>query len=1067
MKKSKYSKIIVLTLVCISAILVYVFARPTDNNKQTDVQNAEFSLNDKGVPVMNIEGIGDVMHPAWIGIYALQYAGQESFYNKEVEKDQEKFKNCIDWFKENAKTNENGLTVWEYRFDSTYNDVSIEAPWYSTFGQALAIEALVEYYNQEKDNDALALAQKGAEALFTDINDGGLLFEEGEDVWFEEIPSMDNPSHILNGHMRGLIALQKLYQATNDKKYDDWYQKGISSLEKWLPKYDTGYWLRYDLNPKKDELLFRFNNKYGYSLTDLPIDEIKLTDPITGKSVSIDVGSSNDVKEGEPRIAGNDWQQIEDLDGRSVRRLSSVTPESSSKQMDGEMYAPYTYFYLNLPSEWKDNLRSDWFEMTVVYKDEKAGNMNVQMRSIAPGNSFVDLKDGDLLLSGSGDWREWKIPVRTTDLGWWTGELYAEKHLKYLDWFCQYSPELNQWKNVMQGYLNSSKTAENPEIVENEKIELPEQWTMIPIYSLDEKNVINNHFNTSETVCINGNWLAPSIASKPVISPYLVAQQAIKGNEMLNSQYDLFDIREIENTNEYWRNYDWIYPDTLDRIKKEPAYKWLRENAIKVGDGLAWTFNFDNSYNDLVQQPGWQSAFSQRYVIDAFMAINDKETSLKAAYAYEYTTEDGGLCSYDKSGDIWYEEVPNNSHILNADLASIVALDKVYKTYNDERVKKIKDKGIESLLNNINRFDTGYWTKYDMNPKKEMLLQIDWLDGEKSPLIDEIQLYNPISNTATQVDVGTNDDFTAYPNIAGSDWSGSENVDGKSVRGFVNGYSIREEAVEGGAQHNVYINAVLPEREFDDYFNLPTHQLIIKYKDVAEGQFSIKPQNINEGNYLKFVDIPNGIINCVGDNQWKTAVINIRPQDTGWYMGADYQVYHNEQLGLIADATNNWLLKQYHEKWEYYLNSYNNQKDVIINSSKNNKAIVKDISVISSSDTYKGFELENSLDSDPNDDYTAFVEGVEGQYFELGFKEPADLTELNLIFESENNFLKSYEVKFYLNNEEVFNQLVENQSTSQQTVQFDTVKADKVKITAKEFVGQDRIILRQFIAYKR
>lgn len=1065
-KKNKTARILVVILSVI--LMLNACSAKTNQNQestQTDVQNATVSVNKDGICIMNIKGVGEVMHPAWIGIYALQYAGAESFYDKAVDKSDKKFSNCVNWFKKNAKTTKDGFTVWEYTFDSTYNDVSIKAPWYSAFGQALAIESLVEYYNQHNDEAVLQLAKKGSEVLFASLEKGGLLFQNEEDIWFEEIPSKESPSHILNGNMRALIALQKLYKATNDEKYNEWYEKGITTLEKWLPKYDTGYWLRYDLNPKKDDLLFRFNNKYGYNLNELPIDEIKLTDPLTGESVSIDVGSAEDASEGQPRISGNDWQQVEELDGKTVRRLSSVTPESSSKQLDGEMYAPYTYFYLKLPSEWKNNLRTDWFEMTVTYKDEKAGNMNIQMRSIANGNAFIELKDGDLLLNGSGQWRDWKVPVRTTDLGWWTGELYAQKHLQYLNCLAQYSPKLKQWADVMNGYINSSKVPENTEIVQMDKPELPKQLPMMPVYALDENGVITAPISNEDTELKNGYWLDPSTGGVPAYSPYLIAEQAIIGSERYKNN-DLFDIRSIQSTNDYWRKYDWIFPNTIDRIKKQPAFNWLGNNGKTINDGLVWNFGFPSSYNDLVQEVGWQSSFSQRYVIDAFMSIDDKETALKGAYAYEYPTKDGGLSSYAKDGYIWWEEVPNNSHILNAHLASIVALDSVNKKYKDERVEDLYNKGIKSLSDNIYKFDNGYWTKYDMNPKKEMLLQLDWNSGEKSPLIDEVQLYNPVTNMATQIDVGESNDFSSYPSIGGSEWSSPENVDEKTARSFTNGYNLRNEAVQGGTVHNVYINAVLPQREFEDYFDLPTHQLIIKYKDVSKGQFSIKSQAINEGNYLKFIDIPNNTINCIGDNQWKTAVINIRPQDTGWYMGEDYQKYHNEQLGIIADSTGSWLFKQYLEKWQYYLDSYNNKKDVIIDNKKTDMIDISDkMKILNGSETYDGFSLENSLDNDSNDDYTAFSESETEQSFEIGFSEPQNLSELEFTFESDNNYLNGYSITFYNGDDETYSLNIDNKDEVIQKIPLSNVIADRFVVKATKFEGQQRILLRQIKAY--
>lgn len=1024
---------------------------------QTDVEGAEYVVDENGVPYLVIEGIGVVYHPARVGFYALQYANAESFDDKLVEPDKVRQEACISWIKDNASI-EGEAAHWYYPFDNTYNDVSIQAPWNSAFGQALVIEALVEHYRQTRDAVSLELAEKGAVALFVPVSEGGLVFESGEDIWFEEIPSEENPSHILNGHMRALIALQQLYQVSGKALYQEWFERGARSLENWLPLYDNGYWLRYDLNPKKEELLFRFNNPYGYALQPLAIDSIRIEDPVSGQGYTLDVGAGADAGEGEPRIAGTGWSQPETLDGRTVRRLESVTPENSSGGETGLM--PNTYFYLDLPIQWQDNLRSDWLEITVVYKDEQQGNMQVEMRSIAPGAEFVGLRDGGLLLSGSGEWREWKIPLRASDLGWWTGELYAEKHLQYLEWLQQYVPELSVWADAAKGYLNAAKMPEEMKIIELEKVELPEQRPLLPIFSFDENGVVRQHSGGEETVWENGVWKSGSIGGEPAYSPYVIALQALRGNA---TYVDNLPVEHLTDADPYWTSYDWITPSNAITIEKEPAYTWLYENAKQVGEGLTWLFGFENCYNDLVQQAGWTSAFSQKYILEAFLQLSDQEYSLKTAYAYAYPTEEGGISSINRMGERWFEEVPNNSHILNAHLTSSVVLDSANKKYPDPVVQDLFEEGVQALRNNLYRFDTGYWTKYDMNPKKEILLQLDWLEGERSPYIQEVLLYNPVSDTATRIKVGEKEAFDSYPNIAGGQWKAKETVDGISVRAFENGYLQNTELRQDGIRHDVYLNVALPERKFTDYFDLPVHKLIIRYKDVAHGTFAVKAQSINEGNDLDFVEIPGGLIHCTGDGQWKTAVIDLRPQDMGWYMGEDYQIFHNEQVALLADQTQDWMFEQYRQRWEYYLQQYQNKESVIIvNGISVPENITGLLQVGETSGIYSGFELENALDGDPNDDYVAFWEGQESQFFSVRLERARKLCKLVLQWESEQNYLKAYQVTLLYAGSPIYSQTVENQNQAFQEILLDqSIEADEIRIEACVYQGQERILLRE------
>ncbi|WP_394968277.1 D-glucuronyl C5-epimerase family protein [Candidatus Allofournierella merdipullorum] len=920
MKKS--GRWIALLLVLALAVSCAGCAAPREEStpQQTLVATAEFSFRD-GVPVMNIEGIGEVDHPAWISIYALAYMGQESYYHVDVDPSDEYAENCIDWLKENAKPNEEGLLGWSYTFDSTYNDVSIEAPWYSAYGQACGIDALVHWYEKTGDEEALEIARESAEMIFTPIAEGGTLFTSGDLVWFEEIPSADEePSHILNGHMRACIALRLLYNATGDATYQQWYDKGMTSLLEWLPLYDTGYWLRYDLNPKKEGLLFRLNDPEGGTLDELAIDEIRLTDPLTGESVTIDVGAQGDMDAASGSyLAGLDWQAESTLDGRTVRRLVAAETESDYGVTDAK---PNTYIYLDLPGEWTDDLRTEWFELTIVYKDEQEGRMVLEQRSIAPDEEYVAMRDGELLLTGSGEWREWTIPLRPSDLGWPVGELYGEKHVQYLDVLAEDSPDLAQWADVARGYLNAARMKmnaaeqiEETRIVEAQEMVLPEQTPTLPFYSLDDGGVARQHVAGEDTVLVNGLYDSshPTPGGDPVYSPYIVSLQALLGPGIINgitlNPYDFIGL------DPYWESYTWITEGNAESIvKREPAYQWLRENAESVGDALVWTFGYKNVYNDLVQEPDWQSAFSQRYVIDAFLAINDDEMVRKAAYAYGYSTKNGGLASASKEGFLWFEEVPNDSHILNAHIASLVALYNVSQTLEDDRVEELYLEGVESLRENLYRYDTGYWTKYDMNPQKNMLFEIDWQGEGDSPLIDAIYMYDPVLGEATEVDVGEASDTAGVNYVSGLRWQVSQTVDGETVRAVA-----APQANDAEEQRAAYFRMSLPTHELEDCFDTPEQLIVIRYKDTATGEMQISRQSINEGWVVEMEPLNDAVIRCTGDGEWKTAVVTLRPQDQGWYMGPDYQAYHIEQLALIAEQTGDWYFAQTCKRWECYL----------------------------------------------------------------------------------------------------------------------------------------------------
>lgn len=1032
-----------------------LFSTTASSSEQTDVDRAQHLIDADGVPFLNISKIGKQRHPAWIALYALAYAGIDVYDERlgGLESDQ-RFRACIDWLANNLHQNERGQWVWQYHFDSTYNDISIKAPWSSAFAQATGIQALVVAYKRTGDSRYIDLAKKAAQPLFTPLSSGGFLFATGADIWFEEIPEpVENPGHILNGHMRALLALADLHAATNDESIAAWLQRGTDTLYRWLPKFDTGYWLRYDLNPRKKELLFRFANPYGFPSHALAIDKITLRDPVSKGEVSVDVGAETDTA-GAVRIAGAHWGQIETVAGRSARRL---VPAALDDKPD-EMGAPHTYFYLSLPGEWQDNLRDQWYELVIEYYDDAASNITIQQRSIAPGQTFRDMRDGDLHLTGLGQWRQWIIPVRSSDLGFWVGRSYAYKHFQYLAKISEQQKNFEPWANIAAGYLNLSGTATLVSKVEpKDQIRLPQQTPLLPIYSLDSKGVVRMHIGDSSTKWKSDGKLDLSGGrGTPVYSPYIVAEQLVAGSGMPGAS---------------------SFMNNAHLIRKHPALRWLLKpnNYFFVSNASIYFYPFDNAYNDIASRAPWPSAFGQAYVLKSFDAAleNKKENgeALKMAIkrtgrGFSVELAKGGIAHIDRSGSAWYEEVPNATHVLNAHLVSVPEIAKASRILDDKELQALSNRAIFALKEKLHLFDTGYWLRYDQNPKKELLLQLDWIAGEQSPLIDEILLQNPQTGRYISLDIGTLTDATGPIRISGAEWGAEQVVDGRTVRQFSNGYRIRSSAAQGGAVHNAFFVLQLPDWDFADVFDTPPHRLIIRYKDVSKSNFVVKTQAIHEGNRLAFVPLRGGVWSLQGDQQWKEAVFTIRPQDMGWYKGPDYQQYEVEQLQRIANLTNDWFFYQYADRHRNFLALQRNGGAAIIEKQASIKTRPLSMRVLESGGTYPGHGFDNSIDGDPNDDYTAGLEN-DSSYVVVELEREALLAAVDLHWESERNHANFVHIQEVLSDGSIGRTLAEGSPGPGQVVRipFEANQVVKrLRIHFGEFSGQSRILLRQITA---
>lgn len=912
--------------------------------KQVDMDNAVVSCDAMGVPIVFVPGVGTLeFHPAYVAVYALVYAGLEAGGPQlPAAADLAKFRACVRVLVDRLKERAPGLWAWEYPFSHVYNDIETQGPWISAFAQAMGIEALVASYRLDENHEHLELAQKASRILYQDVREGGLLFRHGEDIWFEEISlPVDDPRHNLNGHMRALRAVHELAETTGKPEHRQWFEQGIATLKKWLPLYDSGYWLRKDLNPlnpKKAELLFRFNNPYGFTLPPLAIHKIKLTDPCTGESVEISLGVENDA-EGELRISGIDWGKRESFRNLGYRRLKAVTPASYHDELQGGFHHPHTYFYLCLPDSCHDPLCQKVLELEITYWDETPGNIAVQMRAITSGKVFLNLPDGDLLLSGSGEWRTWRIPISPNCLGESappSDARYHQQALASLSILDTPDDTLVLWSQRVQGYRQSIRLSQpDPENrIQPQSIALPPQ-TVPNGYTVDSSGVLMQYFQTDEPGAILiENILDPGrqVLVKPYYQPFVIASQVLDPTPFLEESKHFFPQPA---------------PVSLDR---DAALAWLlnEKNFVRLEeDTVIYDFPFQNTYNNIVSPAPWQSAFIQTYIMKAVLyAIREKlgpEKQLKAHLtklinAFTLDTRQGGLISTFPDGTCFAEEVPNGTHILNAHMITCLTLLEIDASLSlSSSHKAILQSMLDALTKRLAMFDTGYWCKYDQNPKTEVLLQIDWLWGDESPAIHEIILENPRTGRHISLNAGTNQAFEGTPRLSGTEWREAVSLNTKKVRPFHNGYHIHPESEstqQNSVRHHVYLCLPLPDPTIPQTADDPPYRLIIHYLDRAEGHFNLKIQSIHEGNKLCFTPLRQGVWHCVGDQAWKTVEFPIYPQDTGWFVGEKYHLYHLTCLQELAQSTNFWLYAQYAEKWAYYLKTFQAGSSAIIVSDK-------------------------------------------------------------------------------------------------------------------------------------
>jgi hypothetical protein len=90
-------------------------------------------------------------------------------------------------------------------------------------------------------------ARRGFTLFGRAIDAGGVISRDDAGlVCLEEYPS-DPPGHVLNGWIFALVGLRKYADTFGDGQAANLAAESLQALTRILPRYDTGFWSRYDL----------------------------------------------------------------------------------------------------------------------------------------------------------------------------------------------------------------------------------------------------------------------------------------------------------------------------------------------------------------------------------------------------------------------------------------------------------------------------------------------------------------------------------------------------------------------------------------------------------------------------------------------------------------------------------------------------------------------------------------------------------------------------------------------------------------------------------------------------
>ena len=144
--------------------------------------------------------------------------------------------------------------------------------------------------------------------------------------------------------------------------------------------------------------------------------------------------------------------------------------------------------------------------------------------------------------------------------------------------------------------------------------------------------------------------------------------------------------------------------------KFKVCVKWALENQKEDGSWNAFYFIYpDAPYSCMAQGEG------ASLLIRAYVAFGD-DVYLKAAEkAINFMItpiEQGGTARY-TANEITFLECTDKPEVLNGWIFSLFGLFDYFIISQNNEIKDIFDRSVSTLINHLNEFDTGYWSKYD------------------------------------------------------------------------------------------------------------------------------------------------------------------------------------------------------------------------------------------------------------------------------------------------------------------------------------------------------------------
>jgi len=204
-----------------------------------------------------------------------------------------------------------------------------------------------------------------------------------------------------------------------------------------------------------------------------------------------------------------------------------------------------------------------------------------------------------------------------------------------------------------------------------------------------------------------------------------------KGIPQLNYQGDIgIQYNPIAIAQWSLGNYNlWKKNNSQDCYKKFiKGADWLHNNLNLNNENIyVWQHHFNWVYKENLINP-WHSGLAQGQGLSVLVRAyqisqNQKylESAKKAYQSFLIDTSKGGVTFTDKDDNVWIEEYimkKSPTHILNGFIWGLWGVYDYWLLTKDDSVKKLFNRYIKTVLNNVEKYDIGYWSLYELSNLK-------------------------------------------------------------------------------------------------------------------------------------------------------------------------------------------------------------------------------------------------------------------------------------------------------------------------------------------------------------